>query len=273
MQKSSLTRALVYDGQASLMALDTASLAAEAARRHQLNNVSAEALCKVLTCTAYLAAWLKDGESSLSVTLRGTGEGGSIHASADGAFRISGRIENPDCKGDPVGNSGILSIVRDVGVAIPITGSVTFSTNNVEEIFQTYFLQSEQRKTAIALCADFGKEGIRAGGVFLQLLPGADEALLRRAEEDAKACRAFFKKDDFIAKTLGYFSAAGEKTEFGFCCRCSRGRAERAVVSLGKAEAERLLRETGTIEVHCDECNTDYLFDADCVARLFAEET
>ena len=254
------------------MVLDTTALVAEAARRHNLNNVSAEALGKVLTCTAYLAAWLKDEESSLSVSLRGTGEGGRIHASADGAFRISGYIENPACQGDPIGDSGVLSIVRDVGVAIPITGTVPFSTNDVEEIFRAYFLQSEQRKTAIALRASFGREE-RAGGIFLQLLPGADGALLRRAEEDAEACRVFLEEEDFVTKTLGYFSAEGKRTRFGFCCRCSRARAERAVVSLGRAEAERLLAETDAITVHCDECNTDYIFDKACIGALFKDET
>ena len=95
MQKSTLTRALVYGGRASLMVLDTTALVTEAVRRHNLSNASASALGCVLTATAYLSAWLKDGTSTLSLTLKGDGECGIIHASGDGALRISGRVENP----------------------------------------------------------------------------------------------------------------------------------------------------------------------------------
>ncbi len=44
MQKSTLTRALVYGGRASLMVLDTTALVTEAVRRHNLSNASASAL-------------------------------------------------------------------------------------------------------------------------------------------------------------------------------------------------------------------------------------
>ncbi len=275
MQKSTLTRALVYGGRASLMVLDTTALVTEAVRRHNLSNASASALGCVLTATAYLSAWLKDGTSTLSLTLKGDGECGIIHASGDGALRISGRVENPAAESfeKAIGQNGVLSVTRDEGEWVPVTGTVAFYCGDAEEIFKAYFRESEQRETEIALSVSFGKDGLRAGGIFIQPLPNAGKEIFERAKADVAACRACLQAEDVSAGTLAYFQTEGERTEFGFRCRCSRERAERAIVSLGRAEAEKMLTETDAITVHCDECNTDYIFDKACTNALFGDKT
>ena len=46
----------------------------------------------------------------------------------------------------------------------------------------------------------------------------------------------------------------------------------RAIFSLGKEEAERIVSEEGEIRVHCHECNTDYPFGEEDIRRLFGGE-
>jgi molecular chaperone Hsp33 len=56
-----------------------------------------------------------------------------------------------------------------------------------------------------------------------------------------------------------------------FRCSCSRERSAKALVSLGQADAELLLREhAGSVVIDCQFCNQRYAFDAADVGQLFA---
>ena len=56
-----------------------------------------------------------------------------------------------------------------------------------------------------------------------------------------------------------------------FRCTCSRERAGNALVSLGLEDAQQLVQENGgTVEIDCQFCNQQYLFDAADIAQLFA---
>lgn len=44
------------------------------------------------------------------------------------------------------------------------------------------------------------------------------------------------------------------------------------MLSLGRAEAERIAGEDGGIAVHCHECNTDHRFSEEDIRRLFGGE-
>jgi len=274
MPKSTLKRALVYGGQASLMAIDSTEAVREAIRRHGLAAGSAAALARVMTFGVYLAAWLKEGE--VSVTLAGDGLGGKICVTLDAALRVSGKIENPHCTENyknVIGQKGYLTVVRDGGEGLPCSGTVAFSSGEPEEAFSAYFSESEQRTAEIALSVLFGADGLQfAGGVFLQPLPAAEAWVYAQAKQDLADCRSLFG-DGFSENVFRKFGAENaEAREFGFFCRCSRERAESAVLSLGRAGAEELLARNGKISVRCDMCNTEYIIDRARISALFGDK-
>ena len=53
-----------------------------------------------------------------------------------------------------------------------------------------------------------------------------------------------------------------------YYCDCSRERTERVMISLGKAELERLAEEQQETEVCCHFCNKKYRFSAEELKRL-----
>jgi len=56
-----------------------------------------------------------------------------------------------------------------------------------------------------------------------------------------------------------------------FSCSCSRERSGNALVSLGLEDALALAAEQGgKVEIDCQFCNQQYLFDAADIAQLFA---
>ncbi len=291
MQKevSKIYKTLVCGGEVSLAVLDTTSLVQEAIDRHCLSPVAAAALGRTMTATAYLCSWLKAEESSLYVTVAGNGAGGKISVSGDGALHLRGNIAVPDVSlplradgkldvGGCVGRKGTLTVVRDDGEGIPFVGTSELLTGEIAEDFSAYFLTSEQRPTAVALGVLVTPQRVclGAGGVFLQPMPGASEEAVCFAEQKiagfsgissliAERGAEGILKDCFHAENA-------EAREIVFRCRCSREKAASAVLSMGRADAEKLLEEEGMIAVHCHDCNTDYLFGKEDVAVLFGGE-
>ena len=54
-------------------------------------------------------------------------------------------------------------------------------------------------------------------------------------------------------------------------CSCSRQRVGNMMRALGEKEVRSVVAERGTVEVSCDYCGQQYLFDSVDAAQLFAE--
>ena len=49
----------------------------------------------------------------------------------------------------------------------------------------------------------------------------------------------------------------------GFKCNCSKERVSKALISVGKEELSKIVKEEDSINLHCDFCNTDYTFSVE----------
>jgi molecular chaperone Hsp33 len=73
----------------------------------------------------------------------------------------------------------------------------------------------------------------------------------------------------FHEETLRRF----EQEPLSFSCSCSREKVGNMLQSLGKQEVDSILDEQGRIEINCEFCGRQYLFDAVDAAQLFAGST
>ncbi len=267
MQKemSALYRAAIWNNTASLAVLETAPLTKELAARHRLSESAADALGRVLTCTAYLCGWLEERES-YSVSVSGNGLLGKIHAFGNGELRLCGSVERDlpaDWQADLlscVGSKGYLSVVRSGGKGLPFSGMCALAKGDIAADFTAYFEESEQRPTAIAL--------YEGGGVFVQPLTGADESVLLRARAAVRSCLPSMSAREILA---AFGAEHAEKRSVSFGCTCSREKAEQAVLSLGEEDGRAVLASEGGLSVHCHECNCDYDFTQEDINALFAK--
>lgn len=266
---STLSRALILDGQVSLAVIDSTSLVLEAARRHSLKEGSLTVLAKTLTASCYLCGWLKGAKSSLTVSLSANGDFGRISVLGDGNLNLRGYVQNKDCVKGKLG-AGSLTVVRDDGEKLPFAGCVPLVSEEIGENFSAYFQESEQVQTGIALSVVLN-DGIlvRAGGVFLQALPFAGEEARTFIKSGAARFKAYLDSGEYsrIFKELGVEKA--ETREAKFACRCSEERVESLILSMGEESALELLKEEGKISVHCEYCNADYVFGKERVRKLF----
>ncbi len=280
-----IIRGLVFDDEVSLAVLDTTKLINDAIKIHNLSPLSAAALGRALTVSAYMCSSLKSENSALSVNIKGNGIGGPICVSGDKGLHMRGYIDNPNADlpanafgkldvGGCVGNEGYISVVRDDGEGIPFVGTTELVTGEIGDDFAAYFAYSEQLPTAIAVGVKIDTDGtcIGAGGVMLQPLPNASEESIKKVEDIIKnfgAISSMIEKgsaEDIVKEYFGdvnYYTLNPE-----YKCNCSKNYIESVLISMGESELLNTLSQEGKISVHCHYCNTDYEFSENDILTL-----
>ena len=269
-------KTLIFDGQISLSVLDTTDVVNEAIRLHKLTPVCAAALGRTLTVTAFMASQLKGEDERLSVTINGNGAGGKIIAAADSKLNVRGAIDNPTIDlplkangkldvGGVVGNSGYITVVKNLGLKEPYVGRSELVSGEIGEDFAAYYAYSEQQPTAIAVGVLIKNERcIGAGGVIMQPLPDCTEENLVKAENLVNKfsdvskqisetgvegiIEKYFKDYDFNAFDVRYK------------CNCSDEYVRKMLITLGEKELYDAIEKDGKIEVCCQFCNKKYVY-------------
>ncbi len=174
---------------------------------------------------------------------------------------------------------GMLAITIDPANGQRYQGIVGLEGVNLAACLTDYFAASEQLPTRFWLNAD----SRRACGLLLQQLP-ADRI------KDVEERDASWEHLRTLADTLTAEELLGLDSEtllhrlyhqeqlrlfdarpIQFRCSCSRERSARALVSLGRHDAEQLVAEQGgTVSIDCQFCNQKYTYDAADIAQLFA---
>lgn len=231
-----------------------------------------------LAAAALLSATLKfDG--SIILQARSDGEIPLIMAEANSSQQLRAIVHGAEHASSEtfrglIGD-GTLSITIDPVVGKRYQGIVPLDGESLAACLESYFRQSEQLPTRIWLAAD----GERAGGLFLQELPGTGEPERRAADwQHLSTLAGTVQVEELLAlpgPTLLHRLFHEERLRLlradavCFRCSCSRARTERMLVGLGRAELDDILAEQGEIAVNCEFCNQLYRFVSDDIEALF----
>lgn len=280
---------LTEDGKVSISVIDSTKLVEEARKIHDLTPTTTAALGRLLTATALMGVDLKNIDDSLTVQFKGDGPIGTMIAIADKFPRVRGCVNNPHVElplnekgkidvGGAVGKYGFLNIIKDIGLKKPYIGIVPLTSGEIAEDFARYFVESEQKPTAIALGVLVDKNGVsKAGGYILSLMPDATEEIVTKIEENIKKTPSISKilsenKDlDEIAKMITgdeNIKVIEENIYPVYECNCNSEKFERGLISLGKGELEDIVSTEETIETVCNFCNKKYTFDKKKIQEL-----
>ena len=171
-----------------------------------------------------------------------------------------------------MGSEGTLTVIKDLGMKEPYTGSVGLLGGEIAEDLATYFVESEQIPTACALgvLVDRDQSVRAAGGYIIQLLPGAGEDVIARVEGGVMAAGPVTglldresSPEALLRTVLSDFEVEIlETAPVDYRCYCSRDRVERALISMGTEELEDMLAQQGGCELGCQFCDTVYRFSA-----------
>jgi len=287
-----LVQALLAGGQVRAMAAVTTRTVEEARWRHDLYPTAAAALGRTLTVTAFLGAMLK-APQKVYVEIEGDGPIKAVHTQGDSEGRVRGYVGNPHVelpanargKLDVAGavGRGTLYVIRDLGLREPYRGFVPLVSGEIGEDFAHYFLRSEQTPSVVAVGVLVNPDGrVRAaGGLLLQVMPGASDDIVAVLEDQARRLPAVSAAIDGGRDAEGLVAlAAGEldvqvlrTMPVRFECSCSRERFERALIALGEDELRDMLETDGSAELVCHFCSEVYRFDAKELSALLKAAT
>ena len=283
-----IIRATAADGFVK-MAVITARDTVERARlSHGCSPTACAALGRTLCAASLLGEAMKEEQASLTIRINGGGPIGSIVAVSDSGGNVRGYAENPfvdpprrrDGKlnvGAAVGRSGMVTVSRDLGLREPYIGSTELVSGEIAEDVTAYLTESEQVPSACALgvLVDPDRSVKAAGGFIVQLMPGADEALIGKLEEniflmdqlttilDEDGPEAVFEQ---VLKGLEHH-IVGEK-EIEYRCYCSHERVKDALRSIGREELGHIAAEGKDISVSCQFCDRVYSFTPSEIREL-----
>lgn len=291
-----LVHGTAADGTVRCMAAVTTNLVAEAARRHDLWPTVAAALGRTLTGTLLLGSSLKELDR-LTVQIVGSGPIGGITAEANALGQVRGYVKNPEADAPynengkfnvrAVVGEGMFYVMRESGYDIglyrdPYRGSVPLVSGEIGEDFAYYLLKSEQIPSAVMLGVHLQKEQpyvSAAGGLMIQIMPGADErtvaaieSSVSRTPQVTKLIREGARPADLLRTALGSmdFELLDERP-VSFACSCSYERAVSIISSIDRAELESMLREDRGAVMNCHFCNETYRLDETTLERILQD--
>lgn len=289
-----LVRVIAKDAPIKATALSATQLVERARAIHDTWPVATAALGRLLMGASMMGNMLKNDDGSVTLRVRGGGPLGSITAVSDSHGNVRGYVTNPAVDvprkahakldvGAAVGCDGELTVIKDIGMREPYVGSVQLVGGEIAEDIAAYFVESEQIPTACALGVLVAPDQTvqAAGGYLIQLLPGADDAVISAVERGIAKVGAVSAKLDqgisplaLLQEVLGEFELEVlETTPVEYRCQCSRERVSRALISMGRRELEALIRDQGCAELTCQFCDKVYQFSKEELEQLLLEAT
>jgi len=274
------------EGTVRVMAAITTDAVAEAIRRHQTSPTAGAALGRTLTGAALLGASQKDFDR-LTVKIESDGPVGGITAEADPNGNVRGYVKNPHAELPPrvdgkfdvrgVIGKGTFYVIRESGFDIglhrePYVGSVPIVSGEIAEDFAYYLAKSEQIPAAVSLGVLLRNSDpfvMAAGGVMIQMLPGANEHIVTMIEDTmarAPHLTSIIKEGaspkDLLTTALGVidFEVLGEE-QVRFQCTCSFEKAVGMIGALGHDEVESMIEEDSGAVMTCGFCNETYTLE------------
>lgn len=275
-----IVRATAGAGSIRAFAATTREMVEYARNCHDTSPVVTAALGRLLTAGAIMGSMQKSEDDILTLQLRGSGPMKGITVTADSNANVKGYPlvsdviipANDKGKLDVSGaiGVGVLSVIKDLGLKDPYVGQVELISGEIAEDLAYYFTVSEQVPSAVALGVLMNKDNTvkQAGGLIIQILPGASEEQIAALEERLNKMPSMTTMledgntpEKILENILGDLGLnINDTIPTGFKCNCDKERVEKVVISLGRDELKEIVDEGKPIELKCHFCNKAYEF-------------
>ena len=288
-----IIRATAANDQIRAFAAVTTEMVETAREHHNTSPVATAALGRLLTAGAMMGSMMKGEKDVLTLQIKAGGPLQGITVTADSQGNVKGYVGNPDVcipanskgKLDVAGavGPGFLTVIKDMGLKEPYSGQVMLQTCEIAEDLTYYFATSEQIPTVCALGVLINKEDgevMLAGGLLIQLLPGAFEDTIEKLEKNLETLEPV---TTMLAKGMSILdicktALAGFEVEVldeypvKYVCTCSREKLERLFCTMSDDEIRAMPDENGRVVANCHFCNKKYIFNKEDLEKIIKEK-
>lgn len=286
-----IIRATAANGQIRAFAATSKNMVEDARMAHGTSPIATAALGRLLTAGVMMGSMMKGDSDILTINVRGDGPMRGMTVTADGRGNAKGYVIEPLVMlpanaqgkldvGGAVG-AGYLNVIKDIGLKDPYVGQVELVSGEIAEDLTYYYAVSEQTPSSVALGVLMNRENTveQAGGFILQLMPGATDELIDELEKKLSGISSVTQMlskgmtpEMILEELLGSFGLeVNDRMPIQFYCNCNKERVEKALVSVGKAEIEDMIRIGEPVELKCHFCNRAYVFSMEELERILAE--
>ena len=272
-----------------IFAIKSTDVVEEARRNHQTSPTASAALGRTLTIGLMMGYMMKNDKDKLTVKINGGGPLGTILVTSDNKGNIKGYVDHPEVDvarkengkldvGAAVGINGKITVIKDIGLKDPYIGTSDIVTGEIAEDLALYYFLSEQTSSAIAAGVLVNPdESIKsAGGLIVQPLPDISDECIKKLEElfaKMKSVSEYFDTENSIEDIVSdiftdFDIKITEKIPVQFKCDCSNERIDGVLVSLGKEELEKIIKEDKGAEITCSFCSKKYKYNEEELEKI-----
>ena len=261
---------------------DVSDAAAKIQEIHQLPELTASIMGKILAGTAALATDFKNHEGG-SLQWKTNSVLGTIHTDAYEGSYVRGFVDHAD-EGLDITEENEKNLVSAAGAKLTVTrysllkmpynSTVLLTDGNISQCFTQYIEQSDQTLSFVGTEAKISPEGkiIRAAAYIAHLLPEGDKesflSVLKEGpyfiftDDSDKSIHSLLESKEFALLTSSPVS---------FRCTCSEERIKNSLMSLPEVEKQKL-SEDENIEIFCHYCGKSYKIFRDTFKSWLSNE-
>lgn len=262
---------------------DTTETVEELRRIHDTSPMSTMILGRMATAALMMGMMSKIDEETVSIQIKGDGAMKHAIAVADtkGNVKVASKYTKIESMYNDAGaldvpravGSGTLFVIRDVGRGEPFIGQVAIKSGGIADDITHYFAQSEQIATAVELGVHLSSSEAKvraAGGILVQLLPGASEETVSYLEKQLAHKEGVSQQiQDVVDIAVTAKQIMGElglveleAYALRYHCGCKRSKMLDGLYRLGAKELRAMIEEDGGAQTQCHFCGKIQNFSA-----------
>jgi len=303
MMEDYIVRASAANDKVRAFAIYSKQVVETARQMHSSTPVVSAGLGRALSAGLMMGCMMKGEKDLLTLSFKGDGPAKCYLVTADSMGHVKGYPGVADVElplksngkldvGGSLGN-GTLTVIKDMGLKEPYSGSCALVNGEIAEDLTYYFVASEQVPSSVGLGVLVAPDGsvMQAGGFIIQLMPGeggndngdgengdenGGDSVIDIIENNLKnitsvtdMLNAGLTPENILEKVLsGLDIHVLEKIPVAYKCDCSRERVTSALATISKDDIRKMIEDDEPINVKCSFCNKEYEFTPEDLGKL-----